>query len=115
VIFHTKIYKLYSQKIIMDIDYLKSWSEQIGRIDHEILFLLKRRFQILKKVAKYIKDNDLEFDNQIVKDEILKRVVSKGISMGMNENFIREVFNEILKEDEKKQKIFLEEYESKNK
>ena len=100
---------------MINIDYLNSWKEQVDRVDTEILFLLKRRLQLQKKVFKYKIDNEIGTKDLNREDEVLNNVKSKARAMGMNEGFIRKMFEELLKESEKRRLLYLEEIEIKNK
>jgi len=100
---------------MMNIDYLNSWKEQVDRVDTEILFLLKRRLQLQKKVFKYKMDNEITTQDKNREDEVLNNVKGKARSMGMSEGFVRNMFEELLKESEKRRLIFIEEMEMKNK
>ena len=46
-----------------DRDYLLIFRKQIDRVDNEIMILLKRRFQLAKKIAKYKITNNIEVED----------------------------------------------------
>jgi chorismate mutase len=87
------------------LDFLR---EQIDRTDTEILYLLKRRFQTVKKIAKYKKSKNLEIFDNNRENEIIFDRINNSRNMELNENFIRELFELILAESKKIQKDIIE-------
>ena len=91
---------------------LESYREQINAIDDEILILLKRRMQLVKKVVMYKKQNDMEIYVPQREIEILTRLTTKAHEMGIGDGFIRNLFQNILEESKKTQQNFLDEKNS---
>ena len=58
-------------------DILESLRSQLDTIDNEILILLKRRFQTVKKVAEYKMKNNLDVYQPDREDEVQKKVSQK--------------------------------------
>jgi monofunctional chorismate mutase len=95
----------------MDSNFLKNYRKQIDRVDKEILFLIKRRFQLAKKIAKYKMENELPVHDEDREDEVLKNVTGQGKLMEFSESFIRRMFELILSESNKEQEAFVEKKE----
>ena len=95
----------------MDSNFLKNYRKQIDRVDKEILFLIKRRFQLAKKIAKYKMENELPVQDQDRESEVLKNVTGQGKLMEFSESFIRRLFELILSESNKEQEAFIEKKE----
>jgi chorismate mutase len=92
----------------MNVDYLKCWTSQLERIDREFLLLSKRRYQVFKKVVKFFDSKDIDLTDFRQREEVLNKVISEGYSMGIDEKFVRNLFEQILNQDEKKKQDFLE-------
>jgi len=78
---------------------------QIDNSDAEIMILLKRRFQTVKKVAEYKLKNDVEIFQSAREIALLKDKASKAITMGMQDSFVRELFEIILEESRRQQEL----------
>ncbi len=79
-------------------------NEQINRVDEEILFLLKRRFQTLKKLIKLKNESgEKVFENNMENDLIISKI-AKARTMQLEENFIRELFELIIEESKRIEK-----------
>jgi chorismate mutase len=86
---------------------------QIDNTDNEIMFLIKRRFQSIKKVAKYKLEHNLEIEDLDREDAVMLDKTRKSITMDLNESFIREVFEIILTESKIQQRDFIEKKQNK--
>ena len=75
--------------------------EQLKRVDEEILILIKRRNQTLKKLAENSKKFNYSIDQNKVFDEIFDKTVSKAREMGLNSLNIHDIFS-LLDEEGKK-------------
>jgi len=80
---------------------------QIDNTDNEILILLKRRFQTVKKIADYKLRNDLDTHQPDREQEIINKIVGKSMTMEINSRFITRVYDEIFTESKKLQEEFL--------
>ena len=92
----------------MDSNFLKNYRKQIDRVDKEILFLIKRRFQLSKKIAKYKLEKDLPVEDSDRESEVLHNVAAQAKLMEISESFIRRLFEAILTESKKEQEAFIE-------
>lgn len=91
-----------------DKDYLLSFRKQIDRVDHEIMILLKRRFQLAKKIAKYKITNNMEVLDLNREDAIYQNLINTAISMQISESFTRRLFDLIITESKAQQQKFIE-------
>ena len=78
--------------------------EQINNIDTEILYLIKRRFTVVKKIAKYKKENSLEIYQKQREEELFNFLTLKSREMSLNENFVQNIFDLIIVESKNEQK-----------
>jgi chorismate mutase len=99
----------------MTFDYLNSFRKQIDRVDGEILFLVKRRFHLAKKIAKYKMDNDLDAEDLNREDEIIANVLNQAGMMDLRDKFVRDLFNMLIEKSKSEQKKFIDKKESKKK
>lgn len=78
--------------------------KQVDNIDNEILILLKRRFQVVKKIGKYKFDNELPFDDEQRFDEKVRDLVSKSREMDIDVSFVKGLFDQIFEESVKQER-----------
>ncbi len=86
---------------------------QIDNTDNEILYLIKRRFQTIKKIAKYKLEHNLEIEDLNREDAIMLDKTRKSITLNLNESFTRELFEIILQESKIQQRDFIEKKQNK--
>lgn len=91
----------------MERDFLNNFTKQIERVDNEILILLKRRFQLIKKVAKYRKDHNIEAKDLNEETMIFSALSSRAITMDLSESFIRKLFQSIIDESNLQERDYL--------
>lgn len=94
------------EKTITLLDKLR---DQIDRVDDEILYLLKRRVQTVKKVLKYKVDNDMEIYQPDREFYVIAKRCSKAKLMNLDEEFINKLYNLILEESNRIQEKHKEE------
>ena len=82
--------------------------EQIDRSDEELLYILKRRFQTVKKIAKYKKKSNLEVFDLNRENNVIIKIIAKARTMQLDDNFTRELFELILEESKKIQEKAIE-------
>lgn len=68
---------------------------EIDVIDENILSALNARMKISKQIGEQKKLNNIAILQTSRWDEILKKVVSKGVDLGLSENLVSNVFNAI--------------------
>lgn len=82
----------------MDRNLLEDYRKQVDDVDKEILFLIKRRFQLAKKIAEYKKKNDIEIHDIDREEEIINKCIALAKEMKIPSSFIRKIYQEILEE-----------------
>lgn len=87
---------------------LEKLREQVDNTDKEILYLIKRRLQTIKKIAKYKFENNLEIEDLDREDKVILDKTRLSITLNLNESFIREIFETIVKESKVVQKDFID-------
>ncbi|MFW6285661.1 MAG: chorismate mutase [Nanoarchaeota archaeon] len=92
----------------MDFDYLKSFRKQIDRIDEELLFLIKRRFNLVKKIVKYKIDNEISIEDTSREEEVFKNVLNQAGMMDLRNEFVRDFFKILIEESKKEQLEIIE-------
>ena len=80
----------------------KEWRENIDQlrakidiIDENILYALKSRMNISRKIGEYKKNNNVAILQTSRWDEVLAKVIAMGEEYGLSEKFITTVFNAI--------------------
>jgi chorismate mutase len=71
---------------------------KIDDFDREIVSILKRRFNIVKKVGKFKKKHNLPLCDRKRQAEVLKIRVKQGKTSGLNEKFAKNLYNLIFNE-----------------
>lgn len=82
---------------------LSDLRRQIDEIDEQILEIMAKRMRVSCEIAQYKKDNDVQVLQAGRYDEILTKRSQDGVSMGMSEEFVKEVFEAIHAESVRKQ------------
>jgi len=88
----------------MKIDYLKSWRNQLDRVNEEILNEIKRRIKIEIKIRNLVEEyyqKNQHYKNN-TRDKQLVDILLKSNEMNMTESFIRKIFNYIFDEIDRK-------------
>lgn len=91
-----------------ELSILEKLREQVDNTDKEILYLIKRRLQTIKKIAKYKFENNLEIEDLDREDKVILDKTRLSITLNLNESFIREIFETIVKESKVVQKDFID-------
>lgn len=71
------------------------WRKEINYIDNEIFSLLKKRFQISRKIGNYKKKNKLKIRDIKRENGLIKKAVKKS---KLSKNFIRILYKIIFNE-----------------
>ncbi|MDD2594524.1 MAG: chorismate mutase [Bacteroidales bacterium] len=64
----------------------------IDVIDDNLLDLLSTRMEIVDKIGRYKRDNNITILQQHRWEEVLNKVVAEGVKKGLDESFIQELF-----------------------
>lgn len=83
---------------------LNKFRNQIDKIDNNIIILLKKRLDIVKKVGEYKHKHNLKIVDKTREKELLvaKKVIAKKLNV--NEKYIDDLFKRIIKESYKVEK-----------
>ncbi|MFA7252730.1 MAG: chorismate mutase [Candidatus Paceibacterota bacterium] len=83
---------------------IKEIREKIDLIDEDILGLIKQRFVLLDEVVKYKIDNNLPIQDSKREKEILKNKTDQALVLGLNSDFVKVLFKNIMKQSREIQK-----------
>jgi len=81
---------------------LKDYRKKLDRIDTEIVKLLKKREDVIKKVGRYKKKIGLKICDPKREKELIKDKLK--MAGRLNKKFVESIFRLILKESKRKQK-----------
>lgn len=68
---------------------------QIDVVDENILYILQQRMNISRKIGRYKKEHNIAILQTSRWDAVLEEMVEKGKASGLDEEFVRTVFNAI--------------------
>ena len=87
----------------MDEELLERLRNQIDETDKEILYMLKRRIQIVRKIAKFKIENNLEVFQPDREAILFNKLGSQAITLKLDENFVQDLYELIVNESKKAQ------------
>lgn len=79
---------------MMELEKLRT---EIDELNHEILDLLNKRLEVVRKVGEYKKTNGLEVLDSVREEEIYNRLGKIADEKGIDKEFVRDVFEIIIK------------------
>lgn len=83
----------------MELDeYLKNFREQIDTLDHEIIYLLSRRFALVEQVWNIKKEVWAEVIQQKRWDEVMKKILEEAKEKHISEELVKNIWELIHKE-----------------
>jgi chorismate mutase len=77
---------------------LKTFRDQIDTIDREIIYLLSRRFEIVKQIWIIKKQNDIQPLQTWRWEQVLQNLMLEAQDKWVNQDFVKTVWEEIHKE-----------------
>ena len=83
---------------------LKNYREQIDTLDKEIIYLLSRRFEIVKQVWILKKENNIPALQKDRWEELLNENIEVANELWVSESIIRDIWERIHKESLKIEK-----------
>jgi len=86
---------------------LSSLRNQIDEIDDEILEIFAKRMRVSREIAAYKKEHDMQVLQTGRYDEILTKRCQEGKEMGLDEEFVKTVFEAIHSESVRQQVEFI--------
>lgn len=85
------------------IDFLESMREEIDSLDFQLLDLLSQRMEIVKRIGEYKLDNNLAIMQLRRWEEMIKLRVEVGESLGLSEEYVKDLLRLVHKESVRKQ------------
>jgi len=82
---------------------LSELRKQIDEIDMTLTELLAKRMRIAREIGQYKKEHDMPILQTMRYDEILSRRATDGASMGMDQDFVKTIFESIHSESVRQQ------------
>ena len=83
---------------------LKELQSKIDEVNSQILNLIVKRNQIVKKIGKHKKEKNLPISNLKKEKEIFNKLMISAERKGLNTKFISKLFTLILKQSKVEQK-----------
>jgi len=80
------------------VDNIRNFRDKINYFDNNLVSLLKKRFDIVKKIGKFKKKNNLPLCDRKRQAEVLKIRIKQGKDGGLNEKFVKKLYNLIFNE-----------------
>jgi chorismate mutase len=80
------------------LDILGELRGQIDMFDDQLIDLMEQRMHVAETIGKYKKDNNITILQNLRWEEIIRKVVAKGSSKGLSEEFIDQLFKAIHQE-----------------
>jgi chorismate mutase len=80
------------------LDLLGELRQQIDVYDDHLIDLLEKRMKVAETIGRYKKENNITILQSSRWDEIMKKVIAKGLSKGLSGEFIDTVFKSIHQE-----------------
>lgn len=72
---------------------LEKLRNQIDQIDEEILKILSKRINIVKKIGEFKKENKIDFFDSVRYKNLLDEKIKKAKIFGIDEEFIHKIYN----------------------
>ena len=72
--------------------------QQLDEIDNELLNILAKRIRISKEIGQYKKEHDMPVLQTLRYDAILKKHTNAAVSLGINPDFLKNIFESIHEE-----------------
>lgn len=82
----------------MDKDLLKSLRNQIDTIDEEIIYLLSRRFEIVKQIGLIKKKNNIEILQSERWNSLMENLFQEALDKWVSKELVRDIWHLIHKE-----------------
>lgn len=85
-------------------DELEDWRKQIDQLDEEMLGLLSKRANIVRKIGKFKKAQNIPTIDKDRWNKVLTSMLSKSEELGLSKDFTRKLYDLIHKYSVKIQK-----------
>lgn len=77
---------------------------EINKIDRDLVLLIGRRFELVRKIAFIKKRDNLHIEDIKKEKEVIRKIKQLGSRVGVNSILLIKVFRLIIKESKKEQK-----------
>lgn len=94
-------------------DLLEKMSSQLSSLDEELLILLKRRLQTIKKATEYALKEGEKFSAEAEEERLLREKSAKASTMSLPANFVQDIFERIAQESLKEEERIKREHKNK--
>lgn len=74
---------------------------EIDKIDSQILQLMKKRLNLVLKIGKYKKENNLEVKDLKREKEVLEKITEKASALGLSNLFVKKIWQLLFKQSYK--------------
>ena len=91
-------------------EFLAGLRKQIDDMDDQIMDLLAKRMRVSRDIAMYKKEKNMRVVQTARYSEILDKRATQGVECGMNEDFVRRIFESIHEESVRQQTKLMNEY-----
>ena len=82
---------------------LEELRRNIAFIDKNIFFHLNERFEIVKKISEYKKNNNMKIEDVGIERKLINKIIDIGFK-NLKKNFIKDIYDLIFKESKRLQK-----------
>ena len=83
---------------------LGEWRKQIDEINFKIIDLIKERTKLVKKIGEYKKKRKIPITDSKREEEIFKKINELAEEKGLNKEFVRKLFQQIIKQARKEER-----------
>ncbi|PIN91521.1 hypothetical protein COU61_02235 [Candidatus Pacearchaeota archaeon CG10_big_fil_rev_8_21_14_0_10_35_13] len=83
---------------------LEKLREEVDEIDKKVLELLSKRKKVVEQIGKIKQEKHLVINDKNREDELIKNVIKKGQTLGLEGKYLRKLYKEIIKYSKKVQK-----------
>ena len=82
---------------------LEEYRERIDEINLEILKLLSERMDVVRKIGDWKEEKGMKIEDEDREIEMYEDLREKGKKLGLDRDFVKGLFERIVKESKKKQ------------
>ena len=81
---------------------------EIDKINNEIISNFQKRFELTNEVALWKRENNIEIFHPKREKEMLNKLIQEGSKKGLDEEFVRKLFELVLIQSKLEQKKIIE-------
>ena len=76
---------------------LENWRKQIDTLDNEIISLLARRMDIVEKIGKYKKENNIPLMDNNRWQSLTQQLLHKAEKLNLSPGLVKDIYDQIHK------------------